>query len=77
MRADLGVRLALRRHQHQLGSLHLQMRPRVAGRHVLKLGPLGIAQDHLIRAAAGHRQTDSPPARPPLHKREGIYGGQD
>src|SRR5829696_8631886 len=68
-RADLSVGLAVCRHQHQLGPLHLQMRPRVTRSDMLKLGPLGLAQEHLVGAAPGHHPRSSPRRRPPLQTR--------
>jgi hypothetical protein len=42
---------------------------------VLKLAPLGLAQDHLVGAATRHRHTNLPP--PPFPKRDGTYGRKD
>ena len=66
---DLGVGLAFRRHQHELGPLHLKMGPRVAGGDVLKLDSLGLAQHHIVGAPSRHRHTSSPPSPSPLQAR--------
>src|SRR5215204_6714011 len=74
-RADLSVGLAVCRHQHQLGPLHLQMRPRVTRSDVLKLGPLGLAQEHLVGLRpAITREVRRDDAHP--FKRDGTYGEQ-
>ncbi len=57
--ADLNIAQPLSRIQHELGSLHLTVRPRVARRAMLQLAPLLVAQIDLIPAAARHHQSDS------------------
>jgi hypothetical protein len=71
-RTDLGVRHTVGGHQHQPGPLDLQMRPHVTRRDVLKLSPLGLAQDHLARTAAGHRRNSSPVPSASLQARRDL-----
>jgi hypothetical protein len=52
---DLGVGQPRRGVEHELGALHLTVRPRVARRPVLELNALLIAQDDLVTAATRHR----------------------
>jgi hypothetical protein len=73
---DLGIRLALRRHQHHLGPQHLKMRPRVAGGDVLKRDPLGLAENHLVGATSGHLDSKFAAATTDSFNRDGISGRQ-
>jgi hypothetical protein len=58
--ADLNIAQPLSRIQHELGSQHLTMRPRVARRAMLQLAPLLVTQIDLISAATRHHESDSP-----------------
>ena len=58
--ADLDVRPALGRQEHQPRPLHLPVRVGVAGRAVLELGPLDLAEHDLMGAASRHRPAISP-----------------
>jgi hypothetical protein len=57
--ADLNIAQLISRVQNKLGALHLPMRPRIARRAMLQLGPLLLAQHDPIPAATRHRQPNS------------------
>jgi hypothetical protein len=57
--ADLGVALTVGCEQHQLRSLNVTMRPRVARRTMRKLSTLELGENDLLSAWTRHRQPNS------------------
>src|SRR5215207_7882422 len=65
---DLLVGHALGGVENRLGPDHVAIRTRIRRGATLQLGPLLIAQDHLVWRAARHHQQDSPPRRTLLQR---------
>ena len=57
---DLGVAMALRGQQYELGAQHLTVWARVARRLMLKLLALGLFEHDLLGSHSRHRLHDSP-----------------